>query len=252
VSHLAAPDTQLLLNTGSDATLLGIAAVAAVLWVGSFIFLSLPEMKSRYPVAVASGLSFLQSVFIFTLLAVVAPSVVLRVVAALWALYYLFVGLIQRFADTFWKRLNKKYNIKFNFTPLDGDTRTESDVPELPKIFADLIDRATGWSKAAQLFLAFLIIAIWPTAQCVSLVSVYLIWQGSRLVRAALLDHLHIKPTPSTQATPTVDIEALLKRLHLSWLLRFKYVREQIAQYKERKTSAAATNPRQLPPGSSA
>lgn len=197
-------------------------------------------MKSRYPIAVASGLSFLQSVFIFSLVAVVAPPLVLRGIAALWALYYLCVVLIQWFADSFWKRLNRKYKIEFNFAPLDGDTRQASDVPELPQIVSDVIDRATGWSKAVQLFLAFLLIAIWPTHQCVALISVFLIWQGSRLIRAALLDHLHPKATPSSHPRPPVDIEALLKRLHLSWLLRFGFIRERIARYKKRAASRTA------------
>lgn len=241
MSNWPATESALLARAGSEAVLLGIASVAAVLWVGSFIFLSLPEMKNRYPVAVASGLSFLQSVFIFALLTVVAPGVVLRVIAALWALYYLAVVLVQRFADRFWKGLNKKYNITLNLTPLDGEGHKMVGAPGSIPFFGDLIDRATGWSKAAQLFLAFLAIAIWPTVECVSLVSLYLIWQGSRLVRAALLDHLNPKTQPSTRTTPTVDVEGLLKRWHLGWLLRLKYVQRKVDEYKKRQGSKATT-----------
>lgn len=193
----------LLSKAGEDALLIGIAGVAAVLWVGTFIFLSLPQMRSRYSVGVASGLGFLQSVFVVALAAVVLPSIVLKYLAILWGAYYLIYAPFQRWY--LWASQRR--------TAPAGTRPGEAE-----RISDDVVARWSAWPLSLQLALCFFAISAWPTKYCVAVVSVFLIAQGSRFVRTALLDHVMPKPArPSSRA----DLEAALRRLRLGWIQQF-------------------------------
>jgi hypothetical protein len=229
-----------LASAGQDAILIGMAGVAAVLWVGSFIFLSLPQMKHRYPLRVAAGLSFLQSVFVFALASLVLPALALRVMAALWCVYYLCIIVAQRFSYNVWSGLNARGTFEFKWEPSEGQSKPEGADVAARDVMEDLMERATAWRLTLQHFLVFVVIAIWPTKYCVAVASLFLIWQGSRFVRAALLNHLTPKPAVSSKPPPRVDIEAALKGLRLGWLLRAPFVQQRIAEYKRRHPLADA------------
>jgi hypothetical protein len=221
-------------NTSQDAVLIGIAGVAAVLWVGSFIFLSLPQMRSRYPVRVAAGLSFLQSVFVFALAAIVVPTTALRVLAVLWCVYYFFIVIVQSVGHGLWVRLTARAKFTFAWVPLEGGVKPEGADAAAQDVMHDLIGRATAWQLSLLHLLVFFAIAIWPTKYCVAVVGIFLIWQGSRFVRSALLDHLMLKPPVTSKPSPRVDLEGLFRKLRLGWLLRIRFVQRRIEEYKAR------------------
>jgi hypothetical protein len=128
--------------------------------------------------------------------------------------------------------VGKKWD--FKLTAIDGEPVPEVSPTEAKAILEDLISRATSWRLTLQLAISFIIIAIWPTAYTVSIVSVFLIWQGTRLVRSALLDHLIPKPTGSSRSSRRVDLEAAFRNVGLGWLLRFRVVQSKIADYNAR------------------
>lgn len=220
-----------------NAVLIGLAGVAAVLWVGSFIFLSLPQMRFRYPVNVAAGLSFLQTVFVFALVAAVVPAIALRVLAAIWGLYYLCIVPIQGLAQRIWRKLTTGKKIEYQATLEGGEPTTEVSAAEAKAAYGDIIDRATAWRLSLQLSLIFFVIVTWPTKYCVAVACVFLIYQGSRFVRGALIDDRVGKPAPSSKPSPPPDIEKALKTLHLGFLLRFKFIRAKIEKANAARAS---------------
>ena len=221
--------TTLLATAGQDAILIGIAGGAAVLWVGSFIFLSLPQMRSRYPVRVAAGLSFLQSVFVFALAAIVVPTIALRVLAVLWCVYYLLYAPMQAFYQWAWQRRVSGKKVVYKSTPKEGEHPPSLSPGEVERVYGDMTARYTAWPLSLQLAGCFIVIAVWPTKYCVAIVSVFLIWQGSRFVRSALLDEVLPKAIESPRG---VDPEVAFRRLRLGWLLRFRFIQQRIEEYK--------------------
>jgi hypothetical protein len=235
VSNWPTSDTGIsLAKADEDSILIGVAGVAAVLWVGSFIFLSLPQMRLRYPVKVAAGLSFLQSTFILALLAIVVPAIALRILAAIAGLYYLCVVPLQRLTQRAWGTLTTGKELEYKVTTSDGKPTTVVSSFEARRAYGDIIARATAWPLSLQLSLMFFVVAAWPTKYCVAVAGVFLIWQGSRFVRAALVDYRIGRLAPSTEPAPKVDIEKALKTLHLGFLLRFKFIREKIEKAEGR------------------
>lgn len=218
----ASPDT-------ADSVLLGIAGLAAVLCVGSFIFLSLPQLRDRYPVKVAAGLSFLQSVFIFALVAVVFSAAFLRLFAIVWCLYYSCVAVVQMFSYYVWSRLNARGKWDVKWTPIDGSEPPKDANIAAANVVQDLIGRGTAWQLASLHAVAFAFIAVLATKRTVEIVSVPLIWEGTRFIKAALIEPLNPRPTTSQ---PRPDLEKSLKTLHLGWLTRFKFVQERIHKNK--------------------
>jgi hypothetical protein len=187
-------------------------------------------MRNRYPVRVATGLSSLQTVFVFALLAIVAPPVLLRVIAAVAGVYYLGIVPIQLLAQRIWRRLTTGKKVEYKATTSDGEPATQVSAAEAKAAYGDVIDRATAWGLSLQLSLIFFVISAWPTKYCVALASVFLIYQGSRFVRGALIYDRVGRPAPSPEPSPPPDIEKALKTLHLGFLLRFNFVQARIAR----------------------
>lgn len=216
----------------SDAVLIGIAGIAAVIWVGSFVFFSLPQMRHRYPVTVIIALHLLQVAYSAPLVALIAPAVVLRALAILMATAYLALLVLQLMILGIWRNVVPHLDWSTAKVILNNDTPRAVELPShiAKGIITDFNDLMTkGAPYTLCLLIAAALVAIYPTVQMIAGVSVVFVWGGGALSLGSSIRTKPFKFGPDAPLT-RMQINTMLRAW---WWLRTHRLSARAAQTEE-------------------